>query len=390
MARGNYSLYRRKAKSSNKFYYYYRTYRSDGARTTGISTGKTSERAARKYCEELFKSGLLVPHPSVLFETYARDWFKWDSCPYIRDRRASGTKKRPGITPDFSRQLRGYLMNHIMPYFGTTPMEKINPVMIRKWRLWMRDGREQGGRWISGLSNKSINNIASALKIILDWALAEEVITRDPFRGISQLLVDDDSRGAFTLDQVKTILERPRWDSYVAWLFTLTAAVTGMREGEVRAIRRECLYPEYIDVTLQYKAGKGLSPLKTKDARKVPICKELYDLLDEQTGNKYFTFDAGEGVPLGVKFAITRFDKIVSSEFPEEKEEKKLVFHSLRHFFNTYLQAENVPINKVDAVIGHSGGKGTMTARYTDWLPEMFPEVYEAQGKLMKILAPDG
>jgi len=80
----------------------------------------------------------------------------------------------------------------------------------------------------------------------------------------------------------------------------------------------------------------------------------------------------------------------VSTEFPDEKEEKKLVFHSLRHFFNTYLQAENVPINKVDAVIGHSGGKGTMTARYTDWLPEMFPEVYEAQGRLMAILAPDG
>lgn len=45
---------------------------------------------------------------------------------------------------------------------------------------------------------------------------------------------------------------------------------------------------------------------------------------------------------------------------------------------------------KVRAVMGHSEGKGSMTAVYTDWAPEMFPEVYEAQGKLMTILAPNG
>ncbi len=380
MAHGNYDLYRRK--SAKKVYYYYRAYRPDGSRTSGKSTGQTSERAARKYCEDLYRAGLLVPHSTVLFESYARHWFKWDECPYVKDRRASGTKRKPGITQSYAKQLRGFLLNHIMPYFGKTPISKINPVMIRKWRIWLREGRNDNGVNISGLTNKSINNIASALKIIMDWAYAEEVIHKDPFRGISQLLVDDDTRGAFTLDQLVTIFHSP-WDSEEARLFALIAATTGMRESEVRAIRRDCLYPDYIDVTMQYKPMGGLSPLKTKEARKVPICRELYELIDAHTGSKYFTFDSGNGVPLTVKYFVPRFDKIVLEHFKNEKEENNLVFHSLRHFFNTYLQAENVPVNKVDAVIGHSGGKGSMTARYTDWRPEMFPEVYKAQEKLI-------
>jgi len=45
--------------------------------------------------------------------------------------------------------------------------------------------------------------------------------------------------------------------------------------------------------------------------------------------------------------------------------------------------AENVPPAKVRAVMGHSEGRGTMTAVYTDWRPEMFPEVYAAQDELL-------
>lgn len=164
-----------------------------------------------------------------------------------------------------------------------------------------------------------------------------------------------------------------------------SAAVTGMRESEVLGIRRETLNEKFIDCDKQFLRGK-LSPLKTKDARKIPICKELYDLLDKHTGKHKYTFDRGDGIPLGVNAIVEKFDKVVRAHFPSERDEKGLVFHSLRHFYNTYLQAENVPVNKVDAIIGHSSGKGSMTANYTHWSPEMFPEVYLAHEKLVKLL----
>jgi len=381
----HFSLYPRK-NSSGKNIWYYRTYRHDGPRTTGLSTGCTSKTLAIRYCEELYAAGKLIPRPAMEFGTFARGWFAWDSCPYVLDRRGSGTAKKSGITESYARQLRGILAYHILPYFKDMALTEINPVNIRAWRVWLKENREQDGKLIRGISNKTINNAVSCLKIMTDWALDDDLIQKDPLRGVGQLMVDDDNRIAFTLDQVSAILHHP-WDSYDAWLYALTAAATGMREAEVRALRRDSLHDKYIDVDLQYKQREGLFPLKTKDARKVPICPKLFELLDKHTAKKRFTFDNGKGVPYGVKYIVNKFDAIVEELYPEDRAANNLVFHSLRHFYNTYLQAENVPVNKVDAVIGHSSGKGSMTQRYTDWSPEMFPEVYEAQEKLLKIIS---
>lgn len=391
MAHTNFGLYRRKpAKEGGKIYIYYRPYDAHGNRLPGLSTGiefrgERSLARARAYCEDLYKANRMIRVPSLLFATYAREWFVWDKCPYVKDRRANGTARKPGITEGYVNQMRAYLDNHILPYFGEMALAKINPVLIRTWRLWLREGRvDASGKNIAGLSNKSINNVSSCLRIMTDWAIDSDLISRNPFRGIDQLAVDDDVRGAFSLDQVKVIL-KDSWASYDAWIFSFTASVTGMRESEVLGIRRESLHEKYIDCDKQFLRGK-LAPLKTKDARKIPICKELYDLLDEHTGNRFYTFDRGDGVPLGVNAIVEKFDKAVRAHFPSERDEKSLVFHSLRHFYNTYLQAENVPLNKVDAVIGHRGNKGEMTINYTHWMPEMMPEVYAAHEKLVKLL----
>lgn len=395
MAHAHFDLYIRKPKTpSGKIYIYYRAYDAHGNRLSGISTGieyrgERSWARARAHCEELYKANRLHVVPSLLFETFARGWFIWDSCPYVLDRRANGTATKSGITEGYVSQMRGYLDNHIMPYFGKMALAAINPVKIRSWRLWLRAGRvDDSGKKISPLSNKTINNVASCLKIMLDWALNDDLIIKDPFRGIDQLIVDDDVRGAFTLEQVKTIVSAP-WECETARLFAFTAAVTGMREAEVRAIRRESLHDDYIDVDLQY-SREGLSPLKTKDKRKVPICKALHDILDAQIGRRRFAFDNGTGEPYGINYLVSRrFVPMLKSLFSEEMKENGLVFHSFRHFYNTYLLSENVPREKVDAVIGHSSGKGSMSELYTHWSHEMMPEVYIAHEKLVKMLVKD-
>jgi site-specific recombinase XerD len=58
-------------------------------------------------------------------------------------------------------------------------LRRINPEDIRAFRTWLRDNKK--------LSNKSINNAIATLKIITGWALDNNVIYRDPFRGVKQL-----------------------------------------------------------------------------------------------------------------------------------------------------------------------------------------------------------
>ena len=66
-----------------------------------------------------------------------------------------------------------------------------------------------------------------------------------------------------------------------------------------------------------------------------------------------------------------------------------MTFHSLRHFFNTYLLSENISHVKVAGILGHSSGIGSMTSLYTNWKPEHFQDVLEVQEKLLKILLED-
>ncbi|MFC2613671.1 MAG: tyrosine-type recombinase/integrase, partial [Eikenella corrodens] len=144
-----------------------------------------------------------------------------------------------------------------------------------------------------------------------------------------------------------------------------------MRASEVLAVREETLYENYIDIIDQVYNGQYV-PLKTKEARKIPICTELYDLIINNFPNMTYPQLSCE------------FRKVIEAAgLAGEKKKRGLCFHSFRHTFNTYLLAENVPPHKVAAVMGHSSGIGSMQERYTNWRAEMMPEIYAAQEKLL-------
>ena len=358
----------------------YRTYSPDGTPTvlksTGIrDTGKPSDRLrAERYCLELLKTGRLYRAASMRFEAFAAGWFVPGKCAWLADRIAAGAPDRPAISPAYLKILQMCLRLYLLPILGSVRLEDMKPSTIKTLRVKL-----QG----KGISNKTINVAADTLRIMTDWALADGLLLSDPFRGVKRFQVAASSRRAFTLQEAKSILSG-EWRNRLSWLFNLTAAVTGMRLSEIRAIRGETLHHDHIDVRDQFNGGR-LAPIKTKEARKVPIPQELYHLLALELEKKEFAFALSPiaRAPMSRNAVIEPLALLIPKG-------EGLCFHSWRHFANTWLMAENVPPAKVRAVMGHSEGRGAMTAVYTDWTPEMFPEVYEAQGKLMKILAPDG
>jgi integrase len=148
--------------------------------------------------------------------------------------------------------------------------------------------------------------------------------------------------------------------------------------AEIRALRREVIFPQYLDVYSQYH--KKLTPVKTNEARKVPISPRIYDLLQKTRNENDFVFS----------FHLGRINEILDGQMPPDvaaqKADRKLSFHSWRHFFNTYLFTENISPVKVNFVIGHSSGAGSMADAYLHFMPEHYPEVYAAQDKLLDAL----
>lgn len=225
------------------------------------------------------------------------------------------------------------------------------------------------------LSHKTVNTAVATLHIITDTALADNVITFDPLRGIRPLMCDTVRRDAFTLDEAQKI-SSAQWKADETRIVNIVAACTGLRISEVYSIRRDNLHPEYIDLTDQIYRGK-LAPLKTKEARKVPIIPELYKILAPMCFEGFAFHELDPQRPyIHLRYVLRDLG------MEEERKTRRLCFHSWRHFFNTYLLSENVPPVKVAAVLGHSTGAGSMQERYTNWRPDMFPEVYAAQKKL--------
>jgi integrase len=214
------------------------------------------------------------------------------------------------------------------------------------------------------------------------WALDNNLIYRDPFRGIKQLKTDDNPRDAFYVCEIRRIF-RQKWDDQMLWLYSLTSAVTGMRLCEVGAIRDQTLFADFINVQDQWK--KKLLPIKNKEKRKIPLPSRLHDMLGSYTKKNTFTFLDGEK-PVPYYIPSRRINWMMPPDAACQKKERNLSFHSLRHFFNTWLLSQNVSPAKVQAVMGHSVGKGSMTDTYAHWQASDFPEVYAAQDKLLDIL----
>lgn len=368
---GAYFLYKRNLKKG--IIWYYKTYRPDGTLTSGKSTGCKTKSSARAYCDDLLQKGMLDNGSTLLFGTYAGRWFN-DGSPWLEDKLSEGTETRPAISASTIISYRQSLEKHILPFFSKSKLCDIKPSNIKHFRTELIQEK--------GLSRKTVNNIVSVMRIITDYALADNIIMFDPFRGIKPLKIDNDTRDAFTYEEAIKIFHS-QWENNRAKNVSLVAALTGMRISEIFAIGKQSLHKDFIDVSQQIYRGV-VCPCKTKEKRKVPVPASLYNLLKQEllSSNTEFCFD-----DVNATLVLRHLNKIMDLlGMSEEKEKRKLCSHSWRHFFNTYLLANNVPEIKVKAVLGHSSGTGSMTERYTNWRPEMFPEIYVLQEKLFNDL----
>ncbi len=369
---GYYVLYKRTLKSGNKIFYY-QAYKPDGTLASGRSTGCKRKSDARHYCQTLLMQGRIWSGSTISFENYAEHFFDYNSI-WVQDKLASGTPEHPAISPLYLKKLQSTVQNHLIPYFGTKKFSSININDIKRFRLYLLQEKE--------LSFKSVNNIISVLKIIIDVALSEDVLTKSPLLGIKQLIKNPSPRDAFTLKEAKTILRDYQWQNQSQRLFNFVAALTGLRLSEINSLRKENIKSTYIDLKDQYLRGK-LRPLKTKEARKIPITPELFKLFSNRIDSSkdgYVFYD------VGATRASDSLHKVLVENMPERNKERGYCFHSWRHFYNTYLLSKNVSSVKVAAVLGHSTGAGSVQESYTNFTEADYKEIYDIQSNLFNEL----
>lgn len=147
------------------------------------------------------------------FEDYARTWLR----------------QRDDLRPRTIELYDGLLTRHLIPPLGPHPVEEITTTLVRSWYADLLS---------SGLGRSTVAKSYRLLKSILNTALVDELILRNPcvIRGAGAERTPE--RVPPTLDQALALAEAiaPRWRMLV-----LLAAWSGLRWGELVALRRESI-----------------------------------------------------------------------------------------------------------------------------------------------------
>ena len=373
----DFTLYWRVVPSGKRVVYYH-AYDESGKRLYGKSTGETNLTAARVRCNQLLKEGKLIPDKSYVptFAEYAQGWWEWETCEYLKKRR-----KRVSLTLAYAINNKKNLKNHLLPYFGDMPMNKITKEDVEDFFDSLIEKEYQ---------NTSINGFYGTLKTMLIEAEARKIIAKDPTDKMERLLNDRRDIKIITPEEFKKLFVydwRRVWeDDRITYTANKLAALTGMRASEVVGLKGGFVYDEHIYLCMQFDEY-GYRPTKTKDKHNIPLTADLINELKElkrMNGDGFvFSLDGG-ATPICRKTMYKYFHKALRNigVSDDEISERHLHLHAWRHFFNTEMLKGGLTVPQAQAITGHKSER--MTDWYCHFDPTEFVRAKEVQEALLR------
>jgi len=346
--RREYTLFKKKDKKVWYVYYY-----DKNGKRVSKSTGQTVKYKAEEYAQELV--GLLKnPRKDVTFREYAQPFFLWDSCPHIRRL----LDERKSITRRHARNQRIWLEKYILPdEIANKPLSKITRADIIDFR----------SRLLRKIPDKvnTVNKVMSVLKIIFREAVIREEIERDPTYGLGTIKHVPNEPGIFTLAELDKLFPPESlgpWKELLDYTCFLLAATTGMRRGEILALRWKDVdfNNGVIRITTAWKDRAEVGLPKWNKVRVTPILlfrkralsrlKEL-KLQSSRSEPDNLVFCYTDGTRLGNTWWGKRFMRAMEKAGIDYRS-RNLHPHSFRHSLNTILRDAGKDPAKVRAVLG--------------------------------------
>jgi integrase len=253
---------------------------------------------------------------------------------------------------------RGYLRRHLGPFFGNRPLDRIDAARVMSYLKRKRAG---------GLSTKTVQNHLNFLHGVFafamkrGWAASNPVAqvdrpkkSRSPHRRLRFLSpVELDALIRSVPDDVLGHVERPLY---------LTAAMTGLRQGELLALRWSDVdwAAGRIRVADSYTRGKIDTP-KSDLGRSVPMADRVARALEQHFQQSFYADDDDlvfchpeTGHVLDPSKLRKRFKEALA-----RARVNQITFHELRHTFGTQMAAAGAPLRAIQEWMGHADAKTT-------------------------------
>jgi len=283
------------------------------------------------------KSYVLAESPAAQdFTAFLSDFWDWEKSPYIKEKR----RKNHGIHRRHCKLQSQSVALYWEPFFkgrflGDIRAADIDAFINHMGSLPLSAGRKNG--------------VILAGTKPLRWAFSKGKIEADPTRGHLLFSCEGKERQVLSPTAVAAAF-RVDWPDERAKLANMLAAVTGMRQGEILALRLQDLGPDCLYVRGAWGRMDGLKLPKNNKTRTVelPFPDILQGLIYLANRNPWgvspdsfvFWTEHKDGIPMnGRHFVDGLRAALVKSGF-SENEAGHYVFHGWRHFYTTYLMGK--------------------------------------------------
>jgi integrase len=203
-------------------------------------------------------------------------------------------------------------------------------------------------------------------RVFFRWAAAQGHASDDPTTGIKLDRGGDKLPAFFMPEQLKALVVAIEADTVrktaprgartgdSLWLrdIVLFAAATGLRQGEILALRWDGIDLDPGQETLSVRND---GDFRTKSGRDVtlPLVGVALDVVRRRNGLRDeapYVFPGQRGGKMNAHYLSRRFKAFVErAGLPD-----RLHFHSLRHTFGTQLARDGVPLLTISKLLGHS------------------------------------
>lgn len=276
---------------------------------------------------------------------------------HLEHKRSLGLKK--ATLMDYESTLR----IHLAPFFGEASLDEIDVSAVESF-VYKKQSE--------GKAPKSILNYLGLLHAIFSHGLRRDWCTHNPVTLVDKPRVPRHTDIRFlNLDELEAILNATpatpmgRNDR----LIFLAAVMTGMRRGEVVALRWQDVdwNARVIRVRRNFTRGEFGSPKSRRSSRAVPLANRLADELQRHHSTTPYR---GE---LDLVFAHPLTGNVLDPSklrkrfraCAERAGVRPVRFHDLRHTFGTQMAAAGAPLRAIQEWMGHSDHRTTLI--YADY-----------------------
>jgi integrase len=250
------------------------------------------------------------------------------------------------------------LRNHIAPFFVGKTLDRIRPEDIERYAA--AKGRT--------LAIKTIRNHVNTMHSIFDLGLRKGWCQMNPVKLADRPTVKKTETRIQFLDQpeLEQLLAAPYPDDAFGRIeptLYLTAAMTGLRQGELLGLRwRDVdLDARKVRVVSPFVRGEFGDPKSAGSGRSVPMAERVAVALSELRGRSYYAQDRDlvfchpeTGKPLDRSKLVRRFKQAL-----DRAEVHHITFHEVRHTFGTRMAAAGTPMRTLQQWMGHADSKTT-------------------------------